>query len=63
MTSSFCSLPRVAGRFLLRKIAKLNTKAFSNYVCLGKYSEKLENICGGVYFVKVVGLQTTAYLK
>ena len=28
-----------------------------------KYSEKLENICGVIYFAKAVELHTIAYLK
>ena len=61
LTSSFCSMSRLAGWFLLRKRTKHTSLL---YLCIfQKRIRKIQkNICGVVYFVKVVGLHTTAYI-
>ena len=58
MMSSFCSMARLAGWILTRKVSKCTNVLYP--VCLKKY---WIDICDGFYFVKVARLHTTAYLK
>ena len=54
-------MTQIAGWILSGEIIK-STNVFYP-VCLKKYWKKLDNICDGVYFLKVARLHTTAYLK
>ena len=58
LTSSFCSMSRLAGWFLQKEVTKYTT-LFYLFVFQKVIRKSYENICGVVYSVKAVGLHTT----